>query len=449
MSSDNLDLDINNYSIKDIEKFFRLKPNYKYTESDIELKEYELREQLLNSGHIDKAFKRDLIKFLNLAKEWLIFVKCNKNQDKNQDKKPSITQISVPQQPQPQLIPQPHPESRADNELVKRQDTPFVYANNSEFFQGKLNPLNTRTITKCLNIDTRFRDNFYGTQSSDFVIQLPTKFNKVVSMQLASFEIPISFYGISAAYGNNNLYLQVEYISITDNVTILTDEMTIVLPDGNYNAGDLLNTINMILSPKDECNVLINPNSIFNYIIFELDVNACGSGNGKVTVTPCGKYASNIQSIYMDFTRDINGNCKTNNNNGSILKHLGWNLGFIYPTYSGSKGYMSEAIMEVSSIRYIYLGIEDFNNQSNDHFISVMKDSFMSKDILARISLSGTSFSVLMENNMNIVTEPRMYFGPVDIQKIRIRLYDEYGNILQMNNSNYSFCLNLKLMYDL
>ena len=131
------------------------------------------------------------------------------------------------------------------------------------------------------------------------------------------------------------------------------------------------------------------------------------------------------------------------------MKHLGWNLGFIYPTYSGSKGYMSEAIMEVSSIRYIYLGIEDFNNQSNDHFISVMKDSFMSKDILARISLSGTSFSVLMENNMNIVTEPRMYFGPVDIQKIRIRLYDEYGNILQMNNSNYSFCLNLKLMYDL
>jgi hypothetical protein len=270
-------------------------------------------------------------------------------------------------------------------------------------------------------------------------------------MQLASFEIPISFYGISAAYGNNHLYLRVEYLSIDDNVTVLTDEMTIVLPDGNYSANDLLNTINMFLSPKDECNVLINPNSIFNYIIFELDINACGSGNGKVTVTPCGKYASNIQSIYMDFTKDTNGNCNnnSNNNNRSILKHIGWNLGFIYPTYSGSIGYMGEAIMEVTSIRYIYLGIEDFNNQSNNHFVSVMKDSFMSKDILARISLSGTSFSVLMENNMNIVTEPRTYFGPVDIQKIRVRLYDEFGNILQMNNSNYSFCLNLKLMYDL
>ena len=268
-------------------------------------------------------------------------------------------------------------------------------------------------------------------------------------MQLASFEIPISFYGISAAYGNNNFYIQIEYVSIVDNVTILTDEKMIVLPDGNYNASDLLNTINFLLSPKDECNVIINPNSIFNYIVFELDVNACGSGNGKVTVTPCGKYASKIKSILMDFTKDINGNCNTNSNNGSILKHIGWNLGFIYPTYSGSIGYIGEAVMEVSSTRYIYLGIEDFNNQSNDHFISVMKDGFMSKDILARISLSGTSFSILMENNMNIVTEPRMYFGPVDIQKIRIRLYDEFGNILQMNNSNYSFCLNLKLLYDL
>jgi len=438
MSSNNLDLDISNYSIKDIEKFFRLKPNYKYTESDIELKEYELREQLLNSGHIDKAFKRDLIKFLNLAKDWLIFVKCNKKSDKNLDLSQIINKNEILQLPQPP--------SRADNELVKRQETPFVYSNNSEFFQGKLNPLNTRTITKCLNIDTRFRDNFYGTQSSDFVVQLPTKFNKVVSMQLASFEIPISFYGISAAYGNNHFYLQVEYVSFTDNVTILTDEITVTVPDGNYSAGDLLNTINNILSPKDECNVLLQPNSIFNYVVFVLNINECGSGNGKVTVKPCGKYASSIKWILVDFIKNMNTNC---NNNGTILKQIGWNLGFIYPTYSGSTTYTGEAIMEASSTRYLYLGIEDFNNQSNDLFISVMKDSFMSKDILARISLSGTNFSILMENNMNIVTQPRMYFGPVDIQKIRVRLYDEYGNILQMNNSNYSFCLNLKLLYDL
>jgi hypothetical protein len=55
----------------------------------------------------------------------------------------------------------------------------------------------------------------------------------------------------------------------------------------------------------------------------------------------------------------------------------------------------------------------------------------------------------IKENNYNIITEPRQYFGPVDIQRLRIQIYDEYGRILNMNNSNYSFCLDFKLMYDL
>jgi len=54
-----------------------------------------------------------------------------------------------------------------------------------------------------------------------------------------------------------------------------------------------------------------------------------------------------------------------------------------------------------------------------------------------------------MENDFNIVTEPRNYFGPVDIQRLRIRIYDERGNILNMNNANFSFCLDFKMLYDL
>ena len=73
----------------------------------------------------------------------------------------------------------------------------------------------------------------------------------------------------------------------------------------------------------------------------------------------------------------------------------------------------------------------------------------MSPNILARISIKGSYFSLIMENDFNIITEPRRYFGPVDIQRLRIRLYDERGRILSMNNSNYSFCLDFKMIYDL
>jgi hypothetical protein len=37
-----LDLDIGNYSIKDIERFFQLKPRLKYSAADIEEKEYQI-----------------------------------------------------------------------------------------------------------------------------------------------------------------------------------------------------------------------------------------------------------------------------------------------------------------------------------------------------------------------------------------------------------------------
>ncbi len=56
---------------------------------------------------------------------------------------------------------------------------------------------------------------------------------------------------------------------------------------------------------------------------------------------------------------------------------------------------------------------------------------------------------MLLDNEMTIVSEPRIYFGPVDIQRLRIRVYDEHGRILQMNNTNFSFCLTIKLMYDM
>jgi hypothetical protein len=68
---------------------------------------------------------------------------------------------------------------------------------------------------------------------------------------------------------------------------------------------------------------------------------------------------------------------------------------------------------------------------------------------LARISIKGSHFNMLLDNETTIVSEPRIYFGPVDIQRFRIRLYDEHGRILQMNHTNFSFCLTIKTMYDM
>jgi len=176
-----------------------------------------------------------------------------------------------------------------------------------------------------------------------------------------------------------------------------------------------------------------------------LDLTTNGSGSGKVTIKTIGDKASFINYFNLDFTKNIYGNSDSIN----LSSKIGWNLGFIRPNYSNSTSYIADTIIEPANIRYLYLAIDDYNNSSNNHFISVFNNSIMNPNILARISLKGSYFSLIMENDYNIVSEPRKYFGPVDIQKLRIRLLDEQGRIVPMNNSNFSFCLNLKILYDL
>ena len=43
----------------------------------------------------------------------------------------------------------------------------------------------------------------------------------------------------------------------------------------------------------------------------------------------------------------------------------------------------------------------------------------------------------------------RKYFGPVNLTKLEIKLMDEYGRILDMNNMDYSLSFELEILYDL
>ena len=435
---DQLDLDINNYTINDIEKFFKFKPKSGYTAEQVELRETEIREQLLKSGHVDKRMKRDLINFLKEAKDWLIEIRCE----------PPRKQTTIPKNYQldPNNIPRAiiNPPSRQE-EITRRPETQYIFTQNSDFLPGAMNPLKTRVISKCLTIDTRFRDNFYTTSSSDFTFQMPLKLNKVVSMQMSAFEIPVAFYGISASYGNNFLWLKITTPSTTYDDTPVELERVIIIPDGNYNAQDFIDKINDLLCPKTFDGKPQHPDDLFSYIVFSLDITESGSGTGKVTLKTCGLYSEKITYVTMDFTRDINGNPDSVN----ISSKIGWNLGFTHKLYDNKKQYVADTLIEPATVRYIYLAIDDFNNSVNNHFITAFNSSILNPNIIARISIKGTYFSLLMENDLSIVTEPRTYFGPVDIQRLRVRLFDDHGRILEMNNANYSFCLVFKMLYDL
>ena len=445
------DFDINNYSIIDIEQLFQLKKG-QYTSIDILERKKEFRDKIMNnSGEINnKTFITTLNNFLEEACDLLTYFIRDKNII-HKNNPPTDDFFSNKYDLQDSKRNSDAGRGRLD-EIIEKHPSDYLTVMQNDFNNGKMNPLHTPIITRCLNIDTRFRENLYTSQSSNFTLTLPTKIKKVVSMQLSAYEFPVAFYGTSASYGNNylNIFCTYKYISMTEPYTSMKQ---IVLLDGNYSAVDLIDKINSQLRPLNIDGSLLNTSldssySIFNCIQITLDVNSNFSGSGKMILQSSDAdsfaHASSISSIALDFTLNMLGIPDT----VSIISKIGWNLGFIRPKYSGATVYVADTLPEPASMRYIYLVVNDFNNSVNNHFVGAFNNWILNDDVLARITINGQYFNILMENDLSQHIEPRKYFGPVDIHRLQIKLMDDHGRILDINNANYSICLTFKCLYD-
>jgi hypothetical protein len=426
-----IDLNIDNYSITDLINFFKLKKIF--SEADLEQREYEVREQLLSSGHINKRVKRDLVFFLTEAKKRLL-------QSLPQEKPPTTIQKNAILDKLQIPISEELATSRAPL-IIERPPTNYMNVQTSEYYQGIINPLNKRTLVKYITVDTRFRNQYYQTSSSDFMINLPSRINKIVSMQLTSIELPTDFYNISGKYGNNYFILKI--VQIAHNID-RDSSRCIIIPDGNYTTRELISQINSILCPNKPDNTNLNIDNIFQYIQFLI-----ASSSNKLVIRPNPNFptiAEQIKEIILDFGTDMKGN----DDKKYIASKLGWNLGFIRPSYKGAKEYISEKSIDPTSIKYLYLGIDDFNKSVNNTFTTAFERNGLMPNILARISMRGKGYENLIINkNYEFITEPRIYFGPIDLQRIHIKLFDDHGRILDMNHSDFSFSLKIIILYDL
>jgi hypothetical protein len=144
---------------------------------------------------------------------------------------------------------------------------------------------------------------------------------------------------------------------------------------------------------------------------------------------------------------------------------LGWQLGYRVTKYYAGPGsavglniilpaaIVSEGICYPKGPSYIFVAIDDYNNNVNNYYVSAYTDSINNRNILARINLS----SIVQKNGAyqtgeddgfsTQVNRSRQYFGPVNIEKMRITLYDEYGRQVILNNMDWSCALMFECMY--
>jgi hypothetical protein len=420
----NFDLNIENYKKNELIEMFELPNNF--DRNIVEIKEAKLKESIINNRQIDKDTQIKTINFLTKAKN--IIINGQENNNKLEEKIHEFYNSSFELKPTKLEDPSEH--------MVQvRTEKPYLSSFPSEFFPGIINPLKKRTLKKSLNIDTRFRDNYFSTASTNFFVSLPINLNNVIQMQLGSIELPTTIYCVSKQYGNNFFTIKVNLSDGTSSSTVIT------IPDGNYNQTTIMNIINTQLSLAS---------TPISYVSFTINLNEGDTGSAQTMVGPNNDAPISpnptITTIELNFQANINGIEDT----GTPLPlKFGWTLGFRNGIYIGNTNYVSEGVVDLKGPRYLYLVIDDFNNNVNNYFYSAFNSSILNKNILARISQTANNYYILEQNNLNVITPPREYFGPVNIYNLNVQLLDEYGRIVNLNNMDFSFCLILTSIYDI
>ena len=278
--------------------------------------------------------------------------------------------------------------------------------------------ISTNSRTKYITVDTRISNNEFFPLS-EYCIYLPDEIHHIKSMSVSCIEVPITFYNISTYMYNN-------FFRIINETNEIYEAIMILLPDDNYNISNICPAVQNAIS----C--------------------SCIGDNLIVSLSPTNtiQFKSNKGKYTLQFDTDIVGSI----DNKCWKSKLGWLLGFRFPNYTIEPNSIitAETIPDLTRPRYLYLSIDNCYNEHKKHsFDSSLFLDHIDKHIIARITLENRGFpygSLLPANIVNglLVSDTRIYKEPIKLKKLKIKLLNEYGYVMNLNGFEVSFLLILE-----
>ena len=279
---------------------------------------------------------------------------------------------------------------------------------NDDLVNSFFNQERTKNVTQVISFDTRFRPDYYGTTSTSFTIELPEVQKKVVSMRIASIEMPMTHYSVSPRLENNSMLVVCEYISYSTDCSLNNGGVNyeyvnggggepaadfhnhadkkawlVKLTDGNYDTTwssdtrlsrteNMMNDALSLATPgaidangrfarfsdpsnnylnsknvqEDSSGNIKNPNGDLRYTIDRISKKSVFAG-GRASGSYTDASSNLLKISELRFNVDGNGNVDTTSN---IQSKLGWTLGFRGAEYKmgGNPVSVSNAISAVS-----------------------------------------------------------------------------------------------------
>lgn len=465
----NINLDINNYTLNELEKLFKLGNNY--TEFDIINKKEQL-EKTIKQSTMSEYEKQEFLIFLDNINNKLInnllHININKN-NKNNEKTNIIDKYE------------------GNHFNIQNTDTNYssILENNKK--------INKSIIKYSYTIDSLFRQNYDNNNifSDNYTIELPTTIVNAVTMTISSLQIPLTYYNISEALNNNIFKIELRIKDINDNYTV-EGSWNIILTNGLYEsiftssfqkrAQNISDEINRQIAAIKLTDTSIAAANISDYLQYSVNLKSGNSiftylndlANNTLTLPNRDAYnlKENVQ-IYIDFNVN-NPESNINCNENKLYQKLGWQLGFrqnyvildnssvFYSNFINTDtnttyevgSIISSAICAIQYPRYLYLSIDDFQTSSRNYF-SVASDSNIAPNIIAKINIlsmledktafkSGSAPGDFLYQQKHI----REYFGPTNIKKLRVALLDEFGRSFSLNNMDWNFVATWECFYN-
>ena len=311
------------------------------------------------------------------------------------------------------------------------------------------------SVSKIITIDSRFRDDG-STPASNFGISFKETFNRVNSIEIQNLFTPDVIMMISNGLGNNFF-----------NLTIGNETKTIIVPNWKQSTFDepsYTKYIYYLRKVKKEINkhgglfqrVSFIPEEIVNEEIFDIfhsDINnPMFASNPDLMVTNLVLVfdANGINSpgtISIDFGKTIDNKEDSN----TIKRKLGNIFGYRKEKYQQNitansyNTIVSDGPFDLNAIRYGYLVLDDYQSNgdskvySNDITYDGCKQlPASSGKILSKLDFSRNSSGAGMDRYTAV---PRNYQGSVNINKFQVSIIDEFGRVMEFNNSDWSITL--------
>lgn len=371
---------------------------------------------------------------------------------------------------------------------------------------GKLNPTLKNTTQRLIVLDSFFRQESSGANiSTDYTLDLSDHLTDVLSLRLWSIEIPITYYVIDVNYGNtcfwvsdgtNNILITIPSGNYTPAtfVTALNDAFSAagfiftspVIPV-SYNSSNYKITMRLnggtYTPPVGSTTTAFTISTSTGLIFFDPTLTL----QCETTCVQYGLFLNQTLGWLMGYHNSI----------GTILVD--------------ASGNTADSVLDLNGPRYFILALDDFNqNHLNNGLVSITEPSKIVKlpsyyspdqpyicepsqfgEVAQLIQSSPRTLTQsqiytineILKNNVNnmelrakaptttdvfaiipikqvqnggelyvdfsgqLQDNRRTYFGPVDIDRMRIRLLNDKGNVVNLNGADWAITIISENLY--